>query len=195
MLWHICGWYRGVIHVPCNVLGQWPVTSLGNDSWCRGAMAGDAFIGWFYRNLWFGAQTVKWLKKTRMITWKIPSYTGQLSNFMWSIIMRVLKNDFILSFHDLRTNGPFLSKLLRKRQKMFEIGNCWTLSDFYLFIHSVIHSFIIYCYLFVLFIFINLFISLRIDSYGRNLRLTNTLMDWPVCHKNIYLWHTKSCNT
>ena len=42
-----CGWYRGVI--PCNVLGQWLVTPWGNGSWCRGAMAGDAFIWWFFR--------------------------------------------------------------------------------------------------------------------------------------------------
>ena len=32
-------------------------------------------------------------------------------------------------------------------------------------------------------------------EYGGNLRLTTTLMDWPVCHENIQLWHVNCYHT
>ena len=32
-------------------------------------------------------------------------------------------------------------------------------------------------------------------EYGGNLQLTTTLMDWPVCHENIQLWHINCCHT
>ena len=37
--------------------------------------------------------------------------------------------------------------------------------------------------------------AIMATDMGENLRLTTTLMDWPVCHENIQLWHMNCCNT
>ena len=66
-------WCRGTITADavCGALGQWHVVPWGNPgSWHRGVMPGYSPVGWFFRNpnLWFGAQSAKWLKQT--FTWK-----------------------------------------------------------------------------------------------------------------------------
>ena len=81
-----------------DALGQWHVMPWGNPgSWHRGAMPGDSPVGWFSRNpnLWFWAQSAKWLKKDLYLK-KNLSKLGNSSNFMLSIIMRVFISDSIL---------------------------------------------------------------------------------------------------
>ena len=61
-------WWLGTITADAlpGALGQWHVMPWGNPgSWHRGVMPGDSPVGWFFRNpnLWFEAQSAKWLKK------------------------------------------------------------------------------------------------------------------------------------
>ena len=104
------------------------------------------------KNLWFGAQSAKYLKKTRVITRKNPQ-------LHWATIKLYVEHyheglqkwfDFV-SFHDLRTNGPiFVIKDIKEMTK--NVWN-WKLLTiiWFLSIYSFIHLFI--HFLFIIYLF------------------------------------------
>ena len=109
--------------ISCNALAHLRLIPCGNTMQCLGAVASNVFGQWQLMPWCNGRGCIYWVILHKSLIWgsvgqmtekdpddylkKIPSYTGQLSNVMWSIIMRVFKNDFILSIRDLRTHGPF----------------------------------------------------------------------------------------